>query len=46
MALDLLQKEGSKVELSSSRLVLRGAIGEDAEYLNGAFSDTEVMRYW
>lgn len=35
-----------KVELQTNRLVLRGAVPGDAEYLNEAFGDPEAMRYW
>lgn len=35
-----------QVELESSRLVFRAAREGDAEHLNPAFSDPEVMRYW
>jgi hypothetical protein len=35
-----------KVELNTSRLLLRAAVQEDAEAMHEAFSDPEVMRYW
>ncbi|ETN47030.1 uncharacterized protein HMPREF1541_01220 [Cyphellophora europaea CBS 101466] len=37
---------GGQVHLDTSRLVLRAARTEDAESLNEAFKDPEVMRYW
>lgn len=37
---------GSQTELSSERLVLRGAKSEDAAHLHVAFSNAEVMKYW
>jgi hypothetical protein len=46
MAAKLVEKENGKVELHTSRLRLRGATTEDPKFLNNAFSDPEVMRYW
>ncbi|KAL8344986.1 hypothetical protein RB601_005155 [Gaeumannomyces tritici] len=38
--------EPQTFQLRSPRLVLRGALDEDAAELHKAFSDPEVMRYW
>lgn len=38
--------EDNKVEISTKRLLLRGASDTDSGGLYGAFSDSEVMRYW
>lgn len=38
--------DGGKVEILTSRLLLRGARENDAHSLHEAFSDPEVMRYW
>ena len=35
-----------KVELNTPRLLLRAATDNDAQYMNKAFSDPDVMRYW
>lgn len=35
-----------RIELNTTRLLLRGAVPEDASILHQAFSDPEVMRYW
>lgn len=34
------------IELHTTRLLLRGAVRDDARYLNEAFSDPTVMLYW
>jgi RimJ/RimL family protein N-acetyltransferase len=34
------------IEILTERLMLRKACDEDAEALNAAFSDPEVMRFW
>ncbi len=38
--------EDNKVEIHTSRLILRPAQPSDAEQLNPAFGDPKVMRYW
>lgn len=40
------ESKAEQVELTTDRLLLRGAIPDDAEYLNDAFGDPEAMRYW
>jgi RimJ/RimL family protein N-acetyltransferase len=34
------------IEILTERLMLRKACDEDAEALNAAFNDPEVMRFW
>jgi [ribosomal protein S5]-alanine N-acetyltransferase len=46
MATTVTHLENDKVTISTTRLVLRAAEAGDEEYLNEAFSDPEVMRYW
>jgi RimJ/RimL family protein N-acetyltransferase len=38
--------EDGRVEISTPRLLLRGAREDDVAGLYEAFSDPEVMRYW
>ena len=46
MDADVVSLEGGKVEIHTTRLQLRGAVSDDAGYLNNAFADPVVMRYW
>lgn len=46
MATKITNVDGGKVEIQTTRLVLRAAKAGDELALNTAFSDPEVMRYW
>lgn len=38
--------DNGRVEISTSRLLLRAAQENDVDSLYGAFSNAEVMKYW
>jgi len=42
----IVRLDDGKVEISTSRLLLRAAREDDVNGLHNAFSDSEVMRYW
>ncbi len=46
MALPASQVDEGKIEISTSRLLIREARQRDAVALYEAFRDPEVMRYW
>ena len=40
------EPKASPIQLETSRLLLRAAVPDDAEYLNKVFTDKEAMKYW
>lgn len=43
---EIYKLEDGQIEISTTRLILRGARAEDVQSLHEAFSDPEVMKYW
>lgn len=43
---EISKLEDGQIEISTARLILRGARAADVRSLHEAFSDPEVMKYW